>query len=248
VQIVDTQAKPASQARRAFRDPGLWFVLFALAGTTLLHYLTDIHLIPYHSIYRSLYYVPIAVAAVRYGRRGGVLTALTASALYIPHVLLSWGVMVDDGFNDLLENLVFLFVGAFAGGLADAERQQRQRAQEAARQLADANEALQTQVAIAERMRAEVASILESIDSGVITLDSNQRVMSANPAAQALLGCSTAVGEGAPALLRSYLAAGARGYQQLTVVGRVLGLHGSPPPRCSSANWKCMPHWVSTRR
>ena len=60
------------------RDPGLWFVLFTLAGTTLLHYLTDIHLIPYHSIYRSLYYLPIAVAAVRYGRRGGIVTALTA--------------------------------------------------------------------------------------------------------------------------------------------------------------------------
>jgi hypothetical protein len=40
------------------RNPGLWFVLLALIGTTLLHYLTDIHLIPYHSIYRSLYYLP----------------------------------------------------------------------------------------------------------------------------------------------------------------------------------------------
>jgi hypothetical protein len=55
--------------RPLLRDLGLWFVLFTLAGTTLLHYLTDIHLIPSHPVYRSLYYVPIAVAAVRYGRR-----------------------------------------------------------------------------------------------------------------------------------------------------------------------------------
>lgn len=98
------------------RDPGLWFVLVTLAGTTLLHYLTGLHLIPYHSIYRSLYYVPIAVAAVRYGRRGGIVAALTASLLYIPHVMLSWGVMADDGFNDLLENVIFLFVGTLSRG------------------------------------------------------------------------------------------------------------------------------------
>jgi hypothetical protein len=74
MQIADMTAPAAAQAPPALCYVGLWFVLLALAGTTLLHYLTDIHLIPYHSIYRSLYYVPIAVAAMRYGRRGGVLT------------------------------------------------------------------------------------------------------------------------------------------------------------------------------
>ena len=91
-------------------DLSLWFILISLAVVSLLHYLTDIHLIPYHSIYRSLYYVPIAVGAVCYGRRGGIATALTASALYLPHVVLSWGVMPSDAFNDLLENVIFLFV------------------------------------------------------------------------------------------------------------------------------------------
>src|SRR5581483_4617201 len=94
--------------RPALCDPGVWFILLTLAGTTTLHYLTDIQLIPYHSIYRSLYYVPIAIAAVRYGRRGGVITALTATVLYIPHVVLSWNVLMDDAFNDLLENAIFL--------------------------------------------------------------------------------------------------------------------------------------------
>src|SRR5262245_35288398 len=225
--ITDTHAPSSPRSRPAFRDPGLWFVLLTLTGTTLLHYLTDIHLIPYHSIYRSLYYVPIAVAAVRYGRRSGVFTALTASVLYIPHVLLSWGVMPSDGFNDLLENVVFLFVGAFAGTLADAERQQRQRAQEAATQLAAANEALQTQATIAERMRAQVSAILESVDSGVITLDSQQRVVNANPAARALLDCPIELGAPLPAILAEYLASGARSYQQCTVAEKVIGLHGA---------------------
>ena len=228
MQIADPSNPPVFHSHPTFRDVGLWFVLLTLAGTTLLHYLTDIQLIPYHSIYRSLYYVPIAVAAVRYGRRGGVLTALTASILYVPHVVLSWGVMPSDGFNDLLENVIFLFVGALAGSLADAERRQRQRAQEAARQLAAANEALQTQATIADRMRREVTSILESIDSGVITLDRHQRVISANPAAHALLGGAPDIGAPVPVLLRGYLATGGRGYQQLTINGCVVGLHGAP--------------------
>jgi two-component system sensor histidine kinase AtoS len=227
VQGADRIVALARDARPGIRDPGLWFVLLALAGTTLLHYLTDIHLIPYHSIYRSLYYVPIAVAAVRYGRRGGVLTALTASVLYIPHVILSWNIMIDDGFNDLLENVIFLFVGAFAGTLADAERRQRQRAQDAAVQLDAANKQLQTQVDLAHRMRALIESILESIDSGVLTLDLQGQITTINQAAQTLLGGPKGIEAAMPQSIRDDLLAGARGYQQIAVAGRMLGLHGS---------------------
>lgn len=209
------------------RDPSLWFVLVTLTGTTLLHSLTDIHLIPYHSIYRSLYYLPIAVAAVRYGRRGGILTALTVSLLYIPHVMLSWSIMVDDGFNDLLENVIFLFVGAFAGWLADAERRQRMLAQAAAAQLAVSNTQLQTQAALAERMRASISSILESIDSGVLTLALSSQITTINRAAQTLLGSLDGSAAELPSLIRDYVEAGAHGYQQVTIAGRMLGLHGS---------------------
>jgi signal transduction histidine kinase len=227
VQVAHRTVSLSQGTRTRLRDPGLWFVLLTLAGTTMLHYLTDIHLIPYHSIYRSLYYVPIAVAAVRYGRRGGVLTALTASVLYIPHIILSWNIMIDDGFNDLLENVIFLFVGAFAGSLADAERRQRLRAQEAVTQLAAANAELQTQAALAERMRASIASILESIDSGVLTFDLTGQITTINRAAQTLLGCPDSRDQ-APLPIRDYLRAGARGYQQVSIEGRMLGLHGSP--------------------
>jgi two-component system sensor histidine kinase AtoS len=227
VQIADHVVARLWQERPGLRDPGLWFVLLTLASTTLLHYLTDIHLIPYHSIYRSLYYVPIAVAAVRYGRRGGIVTALIASLLYIPHVVLSWGIMVDDGFNDLLENVIFLFVGAFAGSLADAERRQRMLAQAAAAQLAGANAQLQTQAALAERMRASIESILESIDSGVLTLDLSGQITTSNRAAQMLLGGLDGLDRPVLAPIHEYVRKGGRGYQQVSMHGRMLGLHGS---------------------
>ncbi len=214
--------------RPSLQDAALWFIVLTLAITTLLHYLTDVQLIPSHSIYRSLYYLPIAVAAVRYGRRGGVITALTASLLYIPHVLLSWEMMQRDGINDLLENLVFLFVGAFAGTLADAERAQRQRAQAVSEQLVAANSALQSQAMLAEQMRASIASILESIDSGVLTLDHSGRVTTINRAAQALLSRSGSGIFTLPRPIRDYVADGAQGYRQISLDQRHFGLHGSP--------------------
>ena len=209
------------------RDPALWFVVVALVSISTLHYLTDVRLIPYHSIYRSLYYVPIAVAAVCYGRRGGILTALTTTALYLPHVVISSNLMPMDSFSDALENLLFLFIGGFAGYLADAEREQRQRAQEVASQLAAANERLQEQATHAEQMRGQVTSILESLDSGVVTLDTVGHVVMTNRAAESLLAVLGTPGGGLPRSINAYLHEGARGYRQLTTNTHVLGLHGS---------------------
>ncbi|MEN9936417.1 MAG: hypothetical protein RLZZ387_2996 [Chloroflexota bacterium] len=220
--------RPARPARPSPRDPALWFVFIALAAISTLHYLTDVRLIPYHSIYRSLYYVPIAVAAVRYGWRGGVLTAVATTLLYLPHVVISSQLMPMDGFNDALENMLFLFVGGFAGFLADAERAQRQRAQEVAAQLAGANQRLQEQAAHAEQMRGQVASILESLDSGVVTLDTGGRVVTTNRAAESLLTLLGAAHGELPEPIQTYAHDGARGYRQLTTDTHVLGLRGSP--------------------
>lgn len=189
-----------------------------VVGISLLHYLTDAQLVPYHAIYRSLYYIPLAVAAVRWGLRGGLMTAVVICVLYIPHTLIVLHASMD-GIDALLECGAFLFVAGLTGYLADAERQQRQRAQQAAAQQ-------QAQAEEAERMRASVASILESIDSGVLTIDSTGQVMTRNPAARTLLDIHTDLT--LPAALHDYLHAGAQGYQQITYAGRVLGLHGAP--------------------
>lgn len=202
------------------RDPGFWVVAAMVVGISLLHYLTDAQLVPYHAIYRSLYYIPLAVAAVRWGLRGGLMTAVVICVLYIPHTLIVLHASMD-GIDALLECGAFLFVAGLTGYLADAERQQRQRAQQAAAQQ-------QAQAEEAERMRASVASILESIDSGVLTIDSTGQVMTLNPAARTLLDFGGVDDVALPTALHDYLHAGAQGYQQVTHAGRVLGLHGAP--------------------
>ncbi|GAB4197305.1 MAG: hypothetical protein OHK0022_15550 [Roseiflexaceae bacterium] len=226
--MIETLTRPGNPPHTSRRAPALWLIIGTTTLISSLHYLTDIHLIPYHSIYRSLYYIPIAVAAVRYGVRGGVLTALVIAAVYLPHVLHSWTMLPTDAVNDLLETGLFLLVGAFAGFLADAERAQRRRAQKAATQLADANALLQEHAGQAERMRARVASILGSLDSGVLTTDSNGRLSIANDAAGRLLGTLGWDEANLRQQLRGALDAGGSGFHQLAVQGRTLAVRAAP--------------------
>jgi len=114
--------------------PRVWDV--ALVTSVLLvstlHYLTNGHSVVLHEIFRRLYYVPIVVAAVRYGMRAGVATAALASALYLPHVWLQ-GAPTPEQYGELL---LFNVVGLVTGVLADRLRRERDRHERAAEQLA----------------------------------------------------------------------------------------------------------------
>ena len=141
------------------------FVGATLVGITLLHYLTSAHLLPYHSIYRSLYYLPIGVAAVTWGVRGGLLASLFVTLVHLPYVFLMGNTMPGGILDNLLEVLAFNAVAALTGSLADAQRQQRQRA---------------------ETLRAYIDDVLASLPVGVATTDGEQ-LMPQNPAARELL-------------------------------------------------------------
>ncbi len=211
----------------ALRAPAFWAIAGGIALITSLHYLTDIHFIPYHSIYRSLYYLPIALAAVRYGLRGGLAAALAIAAVYLPHVLHALSIVRLDAVNDLLETALFVGVGALAGALADAERAQRRRAQQMAALLTEANARLPGLLVQAERTRARVASILDSLESGVVTISGDGCVAVANRAAVDLLA---ALGPHADSVLAALPAdsAGCPYRREQTIAGRVLSLRAAP--------------------
>ena len=65
----------------------LTVVAVVILAVTVLHYLTSAHLLEYHTVYRSLYYLPIAGAAVAFGLRGGLAVSAIVTLLYLPHVL-----------------------------------------------------------------------------------------------------------------------------------------------------------------
>lgn len=114
----------------------LLLVAFALLLVSALHYGTprgaSYHAL--HDVWRRLYYVPIVLGAFNYGLKGGVLTALAATLLYLPHVLFQWGGMA--GGNQYLEIIMFNVIGLVTGTLARELRAKREEARVAYERLA----------------------------------------------------------------------------------------------------------------
>lgn len=137
-----------------------------VVAITLLHYLTGLHFLPYHSIYRSLYYLPIAGAAVLGGLRGGLLVSAVISALYLPHVMMLGQELPGGLFDNLLEIVAFNFVAVLAGWLADTQRRQRH------------------ELAV---LRGYLDAILASLPVGVATVAPSGEIAARNPAAQQLI-------------------------------------------------------------
>jgi len=173
----------------------LVIIVAAVAAVTVLHYLTGAHLLEYHTVYRSLYYLPIAVAAVAFGLRGGLLTACAVILLYLPHVLGMGETMPGGRADNLLELPVFLLVGGGVGALAARERTQRRRV---------------------EALRAYIDTVVQSLPVGVATARAGGPPTPQNATARALL---PTVGLALPrASLRP-------GYHTLEAGQRPLGLH-----------------------
>ena len=176
----------------------LALVAVAVAGVTLLHYLTGAHLLEYHTVYRSLYYLPIAGAAVAFGMRGGLAVAVVVIILFLPHVL-GFGELMPGGMVDnLLELPVFLLVGGLGGALADRERAQRQRA---------------------EGLRSYIDAVLQSLPVGVATAAGSGSPVAQNAAARTLLATLSSTTD---------LTALRPGYHALEQGSRPLGLYVAP--------------------
>lgn len=113
-----------------------------LVAVTFLHYATSTRLSHLHDLYRVLYFLPIILGAMKFGLRGGVTTSLAVTALYLPHVFLQWGGIALENVARFLMLVLYNVVGTVTGYLATRERQERQRYQQAAEQLAAAYEQL----------------------------------------------------------------------------------------------------------
>lgn len=112
----------------------------ALGGSVLfitaLHLTTPLNQIVLHQIYQRLYYIPIITAAILFGLRGGLATALFASIAYTPHILLHWQhANYDYALNQYAEIILFNVVGVVTGVLGDASKRARQRAEQTAAEL-----------------------------------------------------------------------------------------------------------------
>ncbi len=136
-----------------------------LIGITALHYLTGIHLLPYHSIYRSLYYLPVGIAAVIWGVRGGLITGLITALVYLPHAFFLDMPMPNKVLDNSLEMITLLIVASLIGLLADAERHHRHQT---------------------DALRMYINDVLTSLPVGVATVEGTT-FKHQNPAARILV-------------------------------------------------------------
>ena len=112
---------------------------------SVLHYSTDPDSDYFHEIYKLLYYIPIILAAFRFGIRGGLFTSLTVSLVYLPHVKFQLHGTNFEVVHRLLEIVVFNVIAYIVGRLAEGERKQRKKYERLARKLEESYTKLKQQ-------------------------------------------------------------------------------------------------------
>ena len=129
----------------------------SILGISLLHYLTPLHLHYLHDIFQRFYYLPIILAALWFGFRGGLLCSLVVSVVYAPHILFQWGGQLTLEMEKYLEIVMYNVVGGVTGLLAQRERARSLELQRTAQGLEESYNKLQTQseriMAIEEQLR-----------------------------------------------------------------------------------------------
>ena len=116
-----------------------------VTGISVLHYSTPLSIPMLHDIYQRLYYIPIIMAALWFGLRGGVGCALIVSIVYAPHVLFQWGDHMTMELEKYLEILLYNVVGGITGLLSQRERVQAYQLQQTALGLERSYEKLSSQ-------------------------------------------------------------------------------------------------------
>jgi len=132
-------------------------LLPVIAGISLAHYITPLHLYYLHDVFQRLYYLPIILAALWFGLRGGLACSLVVSIFYAPHILFQWGGALTVEMEKYLEILLYNVVGAVTGLLAQREQERSLELQKTAEGLEQSCKKLEEQseriIAIEEQLR-----------------------------------------------------------------------------------------------
>ncbi len=141
----------------------VWLPILVIS---VLHYSISPHHSWAHDVLRRLYYLPIVIAALHLGLRGGFASALVIAVSYVPHAFIH-PVMFDPGrgLEKGLEIVLYFVVGAISGHLAGTEQRRRAELQEA---LLDLRRALAEQQRLTQQLvRAGRLSALGEVVAGI---------------------------------------------------------------------------------
>jgi len=100
-------------------------VAFLILLVTFWHYATSPHHTVLHVLHRELYLIPIVLAAYWFGKKGGVITAVLSTVLFLPKIfLMNEHAPGAYDLNNVLEILTFILVGYFVGKYQDVRKSQ----------------------------------------------------------------------------------------------------------------------------
>lgn len=101
-----------------------YLISFLLLGITMgLHLIIPKSELTLHIIFRFLYLVPIAYVGLKAGKKGGLLSAVITTILYLPHFLFGTGSSEFQSGN-LVAVLLFYATGFFSGHYRDASKRE----------------------------------------------------------------------------------------------------------------------------
>jgi two-component system, NtrC family, sensor histidine kinase HydH len=141
-----------------------WLVAMVLIIGTL-QYLAASSQMQWIYILQRLYYIPVVVAGLIIGWRGGLGVALLAGAGFAIGTPSIWTVSRIDAFDQCLEICVFCLVGGLSGALTDRYRKQGADLRRTTNQLRKAHQELESNF---ERMkRAERIYALAQLSAGL---------------------------------------------------------------------------------
>lgn len=143
---------------------------------TILHYITLNPVTGLHDFYRRLYYIPIILAAFRFGLKGGLGTSFAIVSLYAPHMLLYFGKVDIDIINQFLEIIMFIIIGGITGALVESEAKVRRL--------------LEVQIRKLTNLENYTGNILDSILNGVIAVDRDFKITSINKEGKSIISRS----------------------------------------------------------
>ena len=124
-----------------------WLILIGVLVVTIsiLHYMTPTTEGHFHLIYMQAYFMPILIAAFQFGVRGGVITALMISLIYVPHIMLQWVGDTEHTLLGALQIIMFNIIGYLTGLKAQKENHEKVKYQVAANDLEKSLEKLRQQ-------------------------------------------------------------------------------------------------------
>ncbi len=119
------------------------FALIAglIVVATVLHYTIDVQAGAIHDVLLRSDYLPVVLAGLWFGARGGLIAALAVSIVFFPHAMQRWNAPYSSVFR-LIEILMYFVIGGLTGAMSsrtksafEAEKQARLERERAHRDL-----------------------------------------------------------------------------------------------------------------